>query len=143
MQESIHKTLLKWLGNKCVVCGISDPEMLQIDHVYNNGFLDRDRFGSSLAMYTYYLNHPEEAKERLQILCANHNWKKRKEAQKIQAKITAKLEVAPDFYAPEEEILVFLSTCDADELRAIQIKMDIIREMALTRLETHRKLQQL
>jgi hypothetical protein len=69
------------LGNKCVKCGFSDWRGLQFDHIKGGGTKDFTiRFkGSGDAMYRYYLNHPEEAKMMLQLLCANCNQIKRYE----------------------------------------------------------------
>lgn len=69
--------LLELLGSKCKVCGESDIETLQIDHIADDGAEDRRRFKGLVQMYIYYINRPEEANEKLQVLCGNHNWKKR------------------------------------------------------------------
>jgi 5-methylcytosine-specific restriction endonuclease McrA len=79
---SEHRTkLLHILGIQCSVCGITDIKSLQIDHRYEDGSYDRRfRFKSDYAMYKYYLKNPDEARQRLQVLCANCNvrlWIKR------------------------------------------------------------------
>ena len=66
--------LLEIIGSECIGCGFSDNRALQFDHIDNDGRDDRKRFGSSANMYRYYINHPDEAKLKLQILCANCNW---------------------------------------------------------------------
>lgn len=61
-------------GSMCIFCGYSsDIRALQIDHKYGTGPKDRERFKSNYKMYRYYRDHPEEAKGKLQVLCANCN----------------------------------------------------------------------
>lgn len=82
-QHQIRLGLVELLGSKCVVCKNDDPRVLQIDHIDGHGLQDRKRFTTSeragTPMYRYYLDHPEEAKQKLQLLCANCNWIKRYE----------------------------------------------------------------
>jgi len=61
----------------CTRCGFSNPNALQIDHKQDDGALDRTRFKSNSGMIAYYIRNPIEAKEKLQVLCANCNWIKR------------------------------------------------------------------
>lgn len=64
--------LLGELGGKCLRCGYDeDVRALQLDHINNDGHLDRKERGHKL--YRYYINHLDEAKQRLQVLCANCN----------------------------------------------------------------------
>ena len=48
-----------------------DPRCLHIDHRNGDGYLDKKRFNSYTIMVRYYSKHPEEAKLKLQMLCAN------------------------------------------------------------------------
>lgn len=57
------------------VCGITDPDMLSIDHVNDDGKADRLRWKTSKAFNVAILSG-ERGREGLQILCANHNQKK-------------------------------------------------------------------
>ena len=59
-------------GFKCVRCGFLDSRALVIDHIYGGGTQEQKAVGRR-ALNDYYLKHPEEAKEKLQILCANCN----------------------------------------------------------------------
>ena len=76
-----RKFLINLLGNKCVRCGFNDVRALQIDHINGGGYKElKEKFVGAQTMYNYYKNHPEEANEKLQILCANCNWIKRSES---------------------------------------------------------------
>lgn len=62
------------LGDYCKWCGMTLPVALTIDHIKDNGKSDRDRFGGhAKSMWAYYIKHPDEAKEKLQVLCWNCN----------------------------------------------------------------------
>lgn len=69
--------LLQLLGNSCVVCGCNDRRALQFDHINGGGKKEFKRFGCSGNAHEYYSKHPEQAKMKLQVLCANCNWIKR------------------------------------------------------------------
>ena len=64
------------LGGKCVKCGMNDYRCLQIDHI-NGGGSKEVREISSYSRYKWIVDNIEEAKNKYQILCANHNWIKR------------------------------------------------------------------
>jgi 5-methylcytosine-specific restriction endonuclease McrA len=71
-----RKFLIDFLGGKCAGCGYSkDIRALQLDHKNSDGKKDRDRLGNRVTRY--YVKHLEEAKEKLQVLCANCNTIKR------------------------------------------------------------------
>lgn len=60
------------LGGKCTSCGYNkDFRALVLDHIKGDGYLDRKRIGNKI--YRYYVNNIDEAKNNLQILCANCN----------------------------------------------------------------------
>lgn len=66
------------LGGKCVNCGISDLDVLNFDHINNDGSKDR---GKSI------LELVKKSPERFQPLCANCNLKKeifRRELDRLQ-----------------------------------------------------------
>lgn len=79
-------TLIEALGGKCSCrgedcchdgdCGITDIRCLQLDHINGDGAADR-RMRRSTGLVSYYYHHLDEAKEKLQVLCANCNWIKR------------------------------------------------------------------
>src|SRR6185312_16598986 len=63
-------------GAKCILCEITDVEVLTFDHIDNDGIEDRKRGLNGSYMSRYYRIHPEEAKKKLQVLCFNCNRKK-------------------------------------------------------------------
>lgn len=66
--------LFKILGGfKCCECGFDNPLALQIEHKTNTGYLDKKRFNRHDQFFRYYITHPLEAIEYLQIMCANCN----------------------------------------------------------------------
>jgi len=66
-------------GTKCKRCGFDDVRALQLDHIKGDGMKDRKRFKNDQYMWFYYYDHPEQARKKLQVLCANCNWIKRYE----------------------------------------------------------------
>lgn len=58
-------------------CGISYYSVLQLEHINGNGSKDKKRFKKVRDMINYYLLHPDEARENLQVYCSNCNWAKR------------------------------------------------------------------
>lgn len=60
-----------WHSNACVV---HDHRLLQFDHIMNDGVEDRKKNEAGKRFYKYYIEHPEEAKRRLRVRCANCNW---------------------------------------------------------------------
>lgn len=74
--------LIALLGNKCIKCGFSDIRALQLDHINNDGHIDRKKFKCVQNYYFYYCKHEEMARKNLQVLCANCNWIRRYECKK-------------------------------------------------------------
>lgn len=70
-------------GKRCVRCGFTDERALQIDHINGRGNAERKNFNRPAVMRAYYRQHPEEAKKKLQVLCANCNWIKRDEKHEL------------------------------------------------------------
>lgn len=78
-RQRIKNSLFKILGGyKCSRCNCIDEDVLHIDHIYDTGRLDKKRFKTHDIFMSYYIRHPLEAFNNLQILCANCNWKKYK-----------------------------------------------------------------
>ena len=70
--------VLAMLGDCCAWCGHEDLAVLELDHIADDGADDRRRFQAARSMLSYYAKHPDEARARLQLLCRNCNWRKRK-----------------------------------------------------------------
>ena len=72
------------LGGKCIICKIDDSDVLQFDHINNDGYLHQNK---------HIINQVETNPEKFQILCANCNTKKevfRREFDRLE-----KLEIPP------------------------------------------------
>jgi len=68
----LRKTVIEMYGPNCVCCGEDEPMFLDLDHVNNDGILDRKRIGnSSTAIYREATKCYDPTK--YQILCANCN----------------------------------------------------------------------
>ena len=75
---NLRVKLFSILGqNSCIFCDCSTWQCLQIEHKNGNGNKDKIRFKYLDDFYSHYINNPIEAKEELQICCANCNWIKR------------------------------------------------------------------
>lgn len=70
----VRAELIELLGGICFVCGTT--KRLEIDHKQGGGTKDRIEKGNNHEMYRYYLKHPIEAKQKLQLLCKPHNLEK-------------------------------------------------------------------
>lgn len=68
---SLRQGLIDILGGKCNKCGITDPRILQFDHICNNGNKRRKLIGGGNAEIRYCVANPKKAKKILQLLCAN------------------------------------------------------------------------
>ena len=79
----LKESLVHILGQYwCQKCGQHDKRCLQLDHIngggcYEYGRTATSKFSSVKKMQLYYIQHPEEARKKLQVLCANCNWIKR------------------------------------------------------------------
>ena len=72
--------VLKLLGAECKCCGEREPDFLHIDHVQNDGFMERRLFGnnfSSLARRIEKSVNDGTVHLKYQLLCANCNFSKR------------------------------------------------------------------
>ncbi|MDE0267191.1 MAG: hypothetical protein OXK17_09325 [Thaumarchaeota archaeon] len=58
----------------CKQCGFADMDSLQFHHIHNDGHKDKKLHRGH--HISYYLKNPQQAKDKLQILCANCNNKK-------------------------------------------------------------------
>lgn len=73
---NVRNNLIKLLGGKCSMCGLSDIRALELDHMNNDGKYHRDRLGGAINEWFYYIKHFDECRSILQVLCGScHNIK--------------------------------------------------------------------
>lgn len=70
----IKEEVINFYGGECVVCKEKNIEFLQIDHIYNDGAKHRRDTGRASI---YRLLKKNNFPSGFQVLCANHNLKKR------------------------------------------------------------------
>jgi hypothetical protein len=75
--EKLRKQILKAYGNKCnwPKCKITDPDMLHLDHINDDGAVERKKNNNASYFMARRLGFP---KDKYQLLCANHNVKKQR-----------------------------------------------------------------
>ncbi|MBU0801682.1 MAG: hypothetical protein KKA05_11870 [Alphaproteobacteria bacterium] len=76
--HQLRSDLYDIVGRICMGCGHEDHRVLEFDHKDDDGAADRRRFKGARSMLAYYVARPDEARHRLQTLCRNCNWLKRK-----------------------------------------------------------------
>jgi hypothetical protein len=76
--RKLRSDLYAIVGSKCVGCDLEDVRVLEFDHINDDGAIDRRKFKGARSMLEFYVKNPDMAKERLQTLCRNCNWLKRK-----------------------------------------------------------------
>jgi hypothetical protein len=95
-RQKLRAEILELLGNKCnnsgclIPGGCKDIRCLEIDHVKNNGYLHRKKFGGVRLNYTSYLIEIRNAilhgSKDYQLLCSNCNKIKEFERMEIKRK---------------------------------------------------------
>jgi hypothetical protein len=87
-----RKAVLNHYGNRCSWpgCNVTDPDMLQIDHVNGGGLRHRKELGcgpggsgTTVCAFLIKNNFPPG----FRILCANHNWKHKANLERAKAGI--------------------------------------------------------
>jgi|SRR5208337_2012941 len=71
-QKRIKNDIFLLLGNKCAICGFSDPRAFQIDHINDNGCKERKKIGRGI-YYLHILKEIKAGSKDYQLLCANCN----------------------------------------------------------------------
>lgn len=67
-----RRQVLIALGGKCICCGYDkDLRGMVLDHINSDGHEDRKKYGNKV--FRYYVNNLDEAKLKLQVLCATCN----------------------------------------------------------------------
>lgn len=65
--------MIEAYGGECACCGVTEPEFLTIDHIFNDGAEERAKnslTGARIFMHLRNLGYP---KDRYQLLCFNCN----------------------------------------------------------------------
>lgn len=76
-RDKFRKAIIENYGSACAFCSFSDERALQLDHINGDGFKEKKDA-------TYYKKHAQEPdRKRYQLLCANCNWIKRYEDDRI------------------------------------------------------------
>lgn len=74
--KRIRNDVINEYGGKCVNCGINDYRILCIDHVNNDGYMERKNNPNTLKIYLF-LERIGCPKDRYQLLCHHCNFLKR------------------------------------------------------------------
>jgi len=71
---AIRLEIISLLGEKCVKCGYEkNIRALQIDHVNNDGYIERRKLKNSDRLYKHILKQVKNGSKNYQVLCANCN----------------------------------------------------------------------
>lgn len=73
INRELRAKAIKLLGGKCVICGIDDMDMLDIDHKFGGGLEMRKRRKSGSIQWYRRIIYGENKEGELQILCGNHH----------------------------------------------------------------------
>jgi hypothetical protein len=71
-RREVRKALLARLGNRCACCGESRKEFLTLDHVRDDGYLERRTLKNPYSLYLKIVKRKIKS-SRYQLLCANCN----------------------------------------------------------------------
>lgn len=74
--KNLKAEMIEAYGGKCCCCGEPEFLFLQLDHIYNDGNIERRKFGNHIVEWAY-LKSIGWPKDRHQLLCANCNYGKR------------------------------------------------------------------
>lgn len=73
-RKRVRLEVISKYGGRCVCCGEMNPLFLTIDHINNDGRLDRWLPGQTMSSHSFYLKlRREPLREDLQLLCFNCN----------------------------------------------------------------------
>lgn len=76
-RQTLKKLIYKKYGNECKCCGEQNLIFLTIDHVNNDGYLERDPSGKRTGGRSLYNKIiAEDYPDRFQLLCMNCNFGK-------------------------------------------------------------------
>lgn len=75
-----RKEIFDYYGWKCNCCGESTPEFMTLDHIYNDGYLDKNPNGTKKSGKELYLLVKKQGfPKKYQTLCHNCNFAKKLE----------------------------------------------------------------
>ncbi len=77
--QRLKQVVIGHYGNKCAWagCGITDLDMLSIDHLEDDGAREKEVYRSAGFNFYRYVVKNEFPEGKYQVLCFNHQWKKR------------------------------------------------------------------
>lgn len=71
--RSVRRRAMALLGDRCACCRETLATMLEIDHIHNDGNIERKTNGWSQSAILKRILRMEDPRSRYQILCANCN----------------------------------------------------------------------
>lgn len=71
-RKELKEKVFKGYGGKCNCCGEKEIKFMEIDHIYNDGSIDRKRFVGPTQFYVWLIKRGFP-RDRYQMLCANCN----------------------------------------------------------------------
>lgn len=74
-RAALRREMIDAYGGRCSCCGEKRPQFLQLDHIENDGHLDRKIHRTSIKLFAH-LKKAGWTKDRYQLLCANCNFGK-------------------------------------------------------------------
>lgn len=74
--RSLRRRALDRLGSCCTCCGEARGTMLQIDHIHNDGYIERRSKKGGSSSIARKILESSDPKDKYQILCANCNHSK-------------------------------------------------------------------
>lgn len=74
-RKNVREQILKFYGNFCECCGESDPMFLTLDHINNDGTIQRAKFTAEHAYYAWIVREAKKGniQNDLRTLCYNCN----------------------------------------------------------------------
>lgn len=76
--QEYRQSILDYYGRECVCCGEDEEVFLTLDHINNDGYLDKNPNGSKKSgKELYLLVHKQGFPDKYQILCHNCNFGKK------------------------------------------------------------------
>mgnify|MGYP001565151046 FL=1 len=87
-----RKRAIERLGNKCACCGEHRRTMLQIDHIHNDGYIERagkSAYSTRIARKVLVLSDPHA---RYQVLCGSCNHSKARNGGTCEHKTEARID---------------------------------------------------